>query len=105
MTVRDGVQNTFADGRWGEIFHMVTNPAVFRAQTRAFHPCGRSLARFRTHSSLQSLQQPVLRHPQIAQRKQRVQLCGVLGQTAIGPERSLGRSRVSLRLGRGLRLG
>ena len=62
---------------------MVTILAVFGSQTRAFRPCSWPFGRFLAHSSLQPLQKPAPRHPQIAQRKQRHQVGRVLGQPSV----------------------
>ena len=62
---------------------MVTILAVFGSQTGAFRTCSWPFGRFLAHSSLQPLQKPAPRHPQIAQRKQRHQVGRVLGQPSV----------------------
>jgi hypothetical protein len=47
-----------------------------------FRPASRPSVRLQTHSSPQLLQQRASHHPQLGQRKQRVQLRRVLGQSS-----------------------
>lgn len=61
----------------------VTNPAQLLCVRSPLSPRLRPLDHLQTHSCLQVLQQPAPHHPQIAQRKQCVQLRRVLGQSPI----------------------
>ena len=59
------------------------NSTQFLRLNHPFSEFWRPLGRLQTHSCPQPLQQPTPHHPQIAQRKQRVQLRRVLGQSPI----------------------
>ena len=62
---------------------MVTNAARLVFQSRAFCPFVWPLGRAYAHSSQQPLQKPAPCHPQIGERKKRVQLRRVLGQSSV----------------------
>ena len=50
-------------------------------EINTFRPCIRPFDRFRAHAPLQFLQKPAPSHPQIIQRKQRLQIGRVLSQS------------------------
>ena len=71
---------------------------------RPIEASSRLFGALQTHSSLRLLlQKPVPRHPEVSQRKQRVQLRGVLGQTVVArlhvPELALDHPKRVFQLG------
>ena len=68
------------------MFHFLKRPLRLRprnAETGRFYGLFLSFARLQTHSSLRPVHMPASGHPDIGQRKQRDELCGVLGKPPV----------------------